>query len=582
MDAADKGRLGEPRSADDPELERLGQQLADQGEVVLLLHDLARRQSAQCASSPASPQLIVGSRCCTIKPRSWLTEATVQVSYWAECVKKTFILIMILRTLKVSAEICTASECHHAGKALSSLAPVGPMQLCIEPGDFRKACAGSVHLKHQSCRAARCGVDAERREVLASHLVRLRVAADHHKQAAALAKHAAGADRASDFVAWTSRLGDGLEAPGAPHPSPASIAANQVALRRALSVTVRAVSPGEGAARPAAADPVPDPGPGGLPALQPRWSTGHVPGARAEGAAQSPSERAAGSLHGAADGRSHHAGAHLHRRGSGEAHDNEEVVVTLGELARRRHAGAAQPPLQWQPFLSGARSPGACGDATGATAVPALSDSVRMLMQGSGPPDPGPHLGPAAAGVGASGGSVRALNGTLLRPGPSSGVADPGPRPGHAAVTASSCGSQPGLNGPHADPQRQTLGAERPANDSVSLLVELDSHESGSARDVSTNRESQAGPQEAGQGASKPLHTRSPLMRQLAAFLTGDPERFVLKRRSNLAAAAGLAALTALWVALMVIDAQPDQAARCGTGLAPVCQPAVPSACAVL
>ena len=49
MDAADEGQLGMPRSADDPELERLGRQLADRGEVVLPLRDLAHRQHAQCA-----------------------------------------------------------------------------------------------------------------------------------------------------------------------------------------------------------------------------------------------------------------------------------------------------------------------------------------------------------------------------------------------------------------------------------------------------------------------------------------------------------------------------------------------------
>lgn len=373
-------------------------------------------------------------------------------------------------------------------------------------------------------------------------MVRLRAAADHHKQAAALAKHPAGAERASAFVAWTSRLGLAGRAPGAPHPPPATSASNQAALRRALSVTADAVRPGEGSARPVAAHAVadsrPNPGPGGPPTLLPRWSTGRVAGARAEGAGvmHSQSERAAGSVRGDSRGSLHHAGAHAARRGqsgSGEAGGGEEVVVTLGELARRRDAGAAQPPLPWQPAPSGGASPGARPDssATGAGHGPALGGAQRAPTQGFGSSEPGPHLGPAAAGPGASGGSRPALNGMQWQPG-------------------------------------QMHRANQPAGESVALLMDPPNpHESASALDGNTNREAAAGSMKAGQGISKGLDrhsARSPLARRLAAFISEDPERFILLRRSNLAVVAGLAALTALWVALMVIDAQPDQAARCG------------------
>ncbi|KAK9831415.1 hypothetical protein WJX81_002965 [Elliptochloris bilobata] len=48
MEAADEGRLGQPRSSQDPELAQLGAQLAERGEVVLPLADIARRHAAQC------------------------------------------------------------------------------------------------------------------------------------------------------------------------------------------------------------------------------------------------------------------------------------------------------------------------------------------------------------------------------------------------------------------------------------------------------------------------------------------------------------------------------------------------------
>ena len=360
-------------------------------------------------------------------------------------------------------------------------------------------------------------------------MVRLRAAADHHKQAAALAKHPAGAERASAFVAWTSRLGVAGRAPGAPHAPPAAPAPNQAALRRALSVNDDAVRPGDGPAGPIKAGPRPNLGPGAAPALQPRWSTGRVPGARAEGAGgmHSPSVRAA-SLH--------HAGARPARRGqsgSGETGGGGEVVVTLGELARRRGAGAAQMPLPWRPASSGGASPGARPDSTaaGVSNDPALGAAQRAPTQGFGPPDPGRHLGPANAGQGANGGSRPALNGMQWQPG-------------------------------------QTHRANQSAGESVALLMDpLGPHESASAQDGSTDGGVGAGSVKAGQGIGKDLGgrgARSPLARRLAAFMSEDPERFMLLRRSNVAVAAGLAALTALWVALMVIDAQPDQAARCG------------------
>ena len=379
--------------------------------------------------------------------------------------------------------------------------------------------------------------------MLASHAVRLRAAADHHKQAAALAKHPPGAERASAFVAWTSRLGVAGRAPGAPRPPPAAPAPSQAALRRALSVNDDAVRPGDGPAgpnaAPATAGPRPDPEPGAAPALQPRWSTGRVPGERAEGAGvvHFPSVRAAGGLHGRALRSLHHAGAHSARRGqpgNGEAGGGEEVVVRLGELARRRDAGAAQPPLPWQPASLGGASPGARPGSTAAGVCndPALGAAQRAPTQGFGPPDPGRHLGPANGGQGASGGSRPALNGMQQQPG-------------------------------------QTHRANQPAGESVALLMDpLDTHGSASALDGSTERGIGAGSVKAGQGLGKDLErrgARSPLARRLAAFMSEDPERFILLRRSNLAVAAGLAALTALWIALMVIDAHPDQAARCGT-----------------
>lgn len=407
------------------------------------------------------------------------------------------------------------------------------------------------------------------RSAMAAHMQRLRLAADHHRQAGALAAYPPGTPRAAAFLEWTDRrrppgsaehpptaslagLGEGLwhtqDAPGAPCR----------ALGRAASMGAEPRHAGEGAEPSVQGFTSGVPlggreGPEGpaegrrLRGVCPRWSTGGVAGGQAGGAGcGSPRDRSDAAAH---------VGSHTHPpRGA------EEVVLPLSELARRRATDAPLQPLQWR----AAADPGrlnayAMHDAAGQSVQePSAASGLTML--------------PPVVQPGANGGGMMQNEAQGPHQGLARGAHEP--TPDSVPVSAAPSGRKGevvvrGGSGRHQDPGH---GADmEPKAESVSLLVAPlgingdPPGDSSLAQDPAPHEAPRQGLRAAGDGVmvSRSQGCGRGCIAGLAAFLGEDPGRFVLHRRSNLAVAAGLAALTALWIALAVQDARPEQAARC-------------------
>ena len=404
------------------------------------------------------------------------------------------------------------------------------------------------------------------RSAMVAHMQRLRLAADHHRQARALAACPPGTPRAAAFLEWTNRR----RPPGsAEHPPTASLAgagegawhtrgapgAPCRALGRAASTGAEPRHAGEGAEPSVQGFTSGAPlgcreGPGGpaeggrLRGLCPRWSTGGVAGGQAGcGSPWDCSDAAA------------HVSSHTHPpRGA------EEVVLPLSELSRRRATDAPLQPLQWR----AAADPGRLN-------ARAMQDAAGRPVQ-EPPAASGPTMLPPVVQPGVNGDGMMQNEAQGPHQGLARGAHEP--TPDRVSVSAAPSGRKGegvvyGESGRHQDPGH---GADmEPKAESVSLLVAppgINGDPPGDrshAQDPAPHEAPRQGPRAAGGGVMVPRSQGCVrgCIAGLAAFWREDPGRHVLHRRSNLAIAAGLAALTALWIALAVQDARPEQAARC-------------------
>jgi hypothetical protein len=383
---------------------------------------------------------------------------------------------------------------------------------------------------------ARGGASPEQRAALGAHVRRLRIAADQRREAAALARHAPGAERAAAFAAraraWRGpqrprALRAAPRAPAVPGPDAAARSLPPAALRRSASLGCEgAAEAGPGRRATLIADLHGPLGGGGVavderpPGLKARWSTGHVQDVREAGPSQPGPARPATDA-GGSPGASRPAegGRRAARAGrpSGPLAPRE-VVVTLSELARRRRDVELPAPPQaqgWDPGVS-------------AGVAPASRPAQPCFWQA---PAPGP---PTQAP-------------------PQQGSAPPAWSGLAGADREEPASGTPGARTPLAGGSTRAAG-DAPA-DSVALQVRPDDGDAGPAA------ASGGGGGVARRGAAR-QGVGGIVARRWRAFLTDEPERFMLHARTNLAVAAGLAVLLGLFIALAVVDAAPDQAAR--------------------
>jgi len=375
---------------------------------------------------------------------------------------------------------------------------------------------------------ARGGASPEQRAALGAHVRRLRIAADQRREAAALARHAPGAERAAAFAAraraWRGpqrprALRAAPRAPAAPGPDAAARALPPAALRRSASMDCEGTAePGRSREATLSADLRGTLGGGGgaadarPPGLKPRWSTGHVQDVREAGPSQLGPARLATDAGGTP-------GASCPAKGGRcAALMPREVVMTLTELARRRRGVEPPAPQQaqgWDPGVSAGVAP------ANGPAPPCFGQAAAP-----GPPPQAPpqrSAPPAWSGL-AGANREEPVSGTL------------------SARTALVAGS--------------TRAAGDAPADSVALQVRPDGGDAEPAAAHGGGREiARQGSAREGAGGK--------VARRWRAFLTDEPERFMLHARTNVVVAAGLAALLGLFIALAVVDAAPDQAARC-------------------
>ncbi len=391
-----------------------------------------------------------------------------------------------------------------------------------------KACAGLRSALGMTRVLARGGASPEQRAALGAHVRRLRIAADQRREAAALARHAPGAERAAAFAAraraWRGpqrprALRAAPRAPAAPGPDTAARALPPAALRRSASMDCEGTAePGRSREATLSADLRGTLGGAGgaadarPPGLKARWSTGHVQDVREAGPSQPGPARLA--TNGAS--RPVEGGRRAARAGrpSG-ALAPREVVVTLSELARRRR-GVEPPALPqthaWDPGVAPANGP----------APPCFGQAAAP-----GPPPQAP---------------------------PQQGSAPPAWSGLAGADREEPAGGAPGACTPLVAGGMRAAG-NLPA-DSMALHVRPDDVDVGPAAERGgTGEAARRGAARGGVGRKVASRWR--------AFLTDEPDRFMLHAGTNLAVAAGLAALLGLFIALAVVDSAPDQAARC-------------------